>query len=300
MTNPGPVASRPCAVRALEVDDVRLTYLVDGTLTMDPREFLPGTPAAHWAAHPDELDARGMLVMSAGGLLVERDGHRLLIDAGNGQDVRDIPIGRIDCGALPEVLAGTGVRPSDIELVAFTHFHLDHTGWAFEPRDGGFAPLFPEAEYLVSTAEALPYRRGERPPVSPAPEFVDALLARCRELDDGAEIAPGVTAVVTPGHSAGHTSYVITTRTGRRVVAFGDVFHTPAQLARPEWCSSPDVDPAGVPAARARITAELARPDTIGFGCHFGDQPFGTVRRDEAGVARWSAAPSTVVAPPPR
>jgi glyoxylase-like metal-dependent hydrolase (beta-lactamase superfamily II) len=224
----------------------------------------------------------------------------VLLDAGNGQDVRDIPLGRIDCGALPQVLAGLGLRPADIEVLAFTHFHADHTGWAFEPRDGGLVPFFPEAEYLVSTAETQPYRRGERPPVSPAPEFVTALLGRCRTLADGAEIAPGITAVVTPGHSAGHTSYVITTGTGRRVVAFGDVFHTPAQLAHPHWRSSPDVDPAGVVAARARITAELERPGTVGFGCHFGDQPFGTVRRDGAGVARWVPAPSTVVAPPPR
>jgi glyoxylase-like metal-dependent hydrolase (beta-lactamase superfamily II) len=51
-----------------------------------------------------------------------------------------------------------------------------------------------------------------------------------RLISDGDEVAPGVTAVVTPGHSAGHTSYVVTTSRGNRLVAFGDCFHTPAQL----------------------------------------------------------------------
>jgi glyoxylase-like metal-dependent hydrolase (beta-lactamase superfamily II) len=95
--------------------------------------------------------------------------------------------------------------------------------------------------------------------MSPAPEFVTALLGRCRELSTGDEIAPGISAVVTPGHSAGHTSYIVTTETGRRVVTFGDVFHIPAHLANPGWSSSRDIDRAGVAAAPERITTELEK-----------------------------------------
>jgi glyoxylase-like metal-dependent hydrolase (beta-lactamase superfamily II) len=68
-----------------------------------------------------------------------------------------------------------------------------------------------------------------------------------------------VVAVVTPGHSAGHTSYIVTTCTGKRLVAFGDIFHTPIQLTHPDWLSIPDVDSDGVLQARARIVDELTQ-----------------------------------------
>jgi glyoxylase-like metal-dependent hydrolase (beta-lactamase superfamily II) len=38
---------------------------------------------------------------------------------------------------------------------------------------------------------------------------------------DDEEIFPGVRTVVTPGHSPGHTSYVITSSTGKRLIALG-------------------------------------------------------------------------------
>lgn len=62
---------------------------------------------------------------------------------------------------------------------------------------------------------------------------------------------------------------------GERVIVFGDVFHTPVQLERPEWPSRPDVDRSGVVSARERIAAELTEPGTVGFAFHFGDQAFG-------------------------
>jgi glyoxylase-like metal-dependent hydrolase (beta-lactamase superfamily II) len=102
-----------------------------------------------------------------------------------------------------------------------------------------------------------------------------------------------VVAVVTPGHSAGHTSYIVTTCTGKRLVAFGDIFHTPIQLTHPDWLSIPDVDSDGLLQARARIVDELTQPNTFGFGVHFGDQPFGLVTRRPDGKPQWVPTLST-------
>src|SRR5260370_39114941 len=88
-------------------------------------------------------------------------------------------------------------------------------------------------------------------------------------ISDGDEVAPGVTAVVTPGHSAGHTSYVVTTSNGNRLIAFGDCFHTPAQLLHPEWSSAPDIEPAAVPGARQRLLDQLRTGNTGVFAVHF-------------------------------
>ena len=266
------------AVRVLDVDDVRLTYVVDGAMAFRPAAFFPSVPADHWG--PDEVDESGRVVMSAGGLLVERAGRLLLIDAGLGPVVGENPLGSADCGALPETLAALGHRPEDVEVLAFTHLHADHTGWAF--ADG--APVFPKARYLVAAREVV----GESP-----------FTGRHTPIGDGDEVFPGVRALVTPGHSPGHTSYVITTATAR-VVAFGDAFHAPAQLARPDWGSGPDWDGALVPGARARLVEELEKPGTLGFATHFGDQVFGQVVRDAGGTPRWRPVPARALLPAPR
>jgi glyoxylase-like metal-dependent hydrolase (beta-lactamase superfamily II) len=109
-----------------------------------------------------------------------------------------------------------------------------------------------------------------------------------------------VHAVVTPGHTPGHTSYVITSRAGQRLVVLGDAFHSTAQLTHPEWLSVADSDASGVLSARRRLLAELAEPDTLGFGFHFGDQPFGRVLTAASGEVTWEPVPTSALAAPPR
>lgn len=289
------------AVRSLDLDDVRLTYAVDGAMGLLPGGFFPGIPAAHWADHP--LDAHGRVVMSAGGLLVERDGRSLLVDAGLGpysgpMGIGEPPFGIAESGDLPKTLATLGYAPEDVTAVAFTHLHADHTGWAIAP--GTRRKFFPRADYLVAAAEWAPHGCGETIPGAPSrEEVIEPLAEAFTEIADGDEIFPGVTALVTPGHSPGHTSYVVSTEAGR-LIAFGDAFHIPGQLAHPDWPSIPDVDAEAVVAARTRLVDELARPGTIGFGCHFGDQAFGRVVRDGNGVARWEPVPAVPLLPSPR
>jgi len=58
-----------------------------------------------------------------------------------------------------------------------------------------------------------------------------------------------------------------------------------------------DPDEAGVLVARRRLLAQLSEPDTVAFGGHFGDQPFGRVVVDAVGHASWQPVPSVVLAP---
>ena len=304
MRDQDPAAGRlsaQSAVRMLTMDDVRLTYVVDGAMGLTPAAFFPDLPAGYWAAHPEALDERGLVAMSAGGLLVERDGRALLIDAGLGAITGDTPFGPVNSGSLLDTLAALGHDPAGIEAVAFTHLHVDHTGWAFVPAaDGTYRKVFPEARYLVAAAEWVPHGRGESVPAAPPAAVIEQFGSGHTPLEDGEEIFPGVRAVVTPGHSPGHTSYVITSAGGARLVAFGDGFHVPAQLAHLDWRSAPDVDGAAVVAARRRLLAELEQPRTLGFACHFGDQAFGLLQTAQDGSPGWVPVPATAVLPPPR
>ncbi|MFE4259186.1 MBL fold metallo-hydrolase [Streptomyces sp. NPDC056883] len=275
---------RPAEIRSLWLGDTKVSYVPDGDVRLRPLPLLPDTTDEVWAAHPEYLDATGHLVAGVGGLLVEHGGRALLIDAGFGPQtlrVPDGPLGVIHGGALPGSLAALGRAPEDIEAVAFTHLHSDHIGWAVHPSPEDELPLFPRAEFLIAEPE---WDRLDLLAAEGTTERVAALAPRVRTLTDGQEVFPGVHVRITPGHTVGHAEYVITGG-GRRLIAFGDAVHSPIQIDHPDWSSAFDHDLARTAVHRRRLVAELAEPDTIGFGIHFADVVFGHVRQGGDGPA---------------
>ncbi|MGC0417979.1 MBL fold metallo-hydrolase [Embleya sp. AB8] len=272
---PGERLRRQAGIRSIRLGDTKVTYLPDGAVQLRARDLLPDGTDEVWAAHPEFLTEGGNLVASIGGLLVEYEDRALLIDAGFGPQsmppAPDGPRGAIHGGALLDSLAELGRRPRDIEAVAFTHLHVDHIGWARHPAPGDDRPAFGHAEYLVSEPEWAEYGTAEE---------AAALAPRVRTVADGEEVFPGVRARVAAGHTVGHTEYVITGG-GRRLIAFGDALHTSIQIDHPDWSAAFDHDRARSAEHRRRLVAELAEPDTIGFGVHFADVVFGRVRSGE-------------------
>ncbi|MEU3406893.1 MBL fold metallo-hydrolase [Streptomyces sp. NPDC006670] len=258
--------NRPSGIRSLQLGDTKVSYLPDGAVRLRPLNLLPDTTDATWAAHPEYLDGAGLLAGSVGALLVEHGDRALLIDTGIGPHTFESPDGPLHSahgGALPDSLAAVGRRPEDIEAVAFTHLHPDHLGWACEP-------LLGHAEFLISEPEWADRDALE-------PRAAQALAKNVRTVSHDEEVFPGVRVRIAPGHTAGHAEYVITGG-GRRLIAFGDAMHSPLQASHPSWSAGFDHDLPATAVHRHRLTAELAEPDTIGFGVHFADVVFGHVR----------------------
>ncbi|MEY7974696.1 MBL fold metallo-hydrolase, partial [Saccharomonospora xinjiangensis] len=268
---------RPASMRSLRLGDTTVTYVPDGAVRLTPR-FFPDIPQHVWDEVPEYLDESGNLVASIGGLLVERGDRALLIDAGFGPqsfpaDDRN-PHGAIHGGALLDNLAVLGRTPGEIEAVAITHLHIDHLGWAWHPAPGSTRPAFTGADYLVAEPEWTHRHLVEEHGTSR--EMLGILETRVRTVSDGEEIFPDVRVRITPGHTAGHTAYLISGG-GQRLIAFGDALHTPIQIGHPEWSAFSDHDPALATGFRRRLVAELSEPGTIGFGIHFADVVFGQV-----------------------
>ncbi|MFF2194245.1 MBL fold metallo-hydrolase [Streptomyces sp. NPDC058157] len=257
--------NRPSGIRSLRLGDTKVSYAPDGAVRLRPLHLLPDTTDATWAAHPEYLDGAGLLAGSVGALLVEHGGRALLIDTGIGPHAFESPDGPLHSahgGALPDSLAALGRRPEDIEAVAFTHLHPDHLGWACEP-------LLGHAEFLISEPEWA-----DRDALDP--RAAQALAKNVRTIAHDEEVFPGVRVRIAPGHTAGHAEYVITGG-GRRLIAFGDAMHSPLQASHPSWSSGFDHDLPATAGHRHRLAAELAEPDTIGFGVHFADVVFGRI-----------------------
>lgn len=267
--------NQPPALRTFSIGAIRLTHVPDGLVQLHPQRWLPESSPHDWD-DPRYLDQSGHLVAGIGALLVEHEDRTLLIDAGIGPvdisaDQTIPPLGTLRGGELLTGLERLGHSASTIDTIAFTHLHDDHVGWALRAGADG-TPLFARAELAASTAEW----RGWGQPLR---------SANRHDIGDGEEIFPGVTARVTGGHTPGHTCYVITSGDAR-VIVFGDIMHSPVQLAHPEWRAASDSDPDGAVRIRAALLDELTEPNTWGVGGHFADVVFGRVHR-AGGQFRW-------------
>lgn len=121
------------------------------------------------------------------------------------------------------VLAGAGVRPADVRMIANCHFHSDHAG-------GNHA--FPGVPIFVQRNEVAHLRA--TPGYTHAPSVADFTGAQLEELDGEAEPLPGVRIIPTPGHSPGHQSLVVETREGR-VVLGGQAVNFSSDYARQRY-----------------------------------------------------------------
>ncbi|MET7772071.1 MBL fold metallo-hydrolase [Nocardia sp. NPDC005366] len=265
--------TRPAGLRRAVFGHHRVTYLPDGVALLDARRWLPDADDQVWRQFAALLDPDGYLVASVGALLIEYGDRAMLIDAGFGPLAVPTPVGQLRGGQLIDSLAAAGKSVNDIDLVALTHLHMDHIGWLWQAHTDTTINVFAGIPVLASATE---WELRELAVADGTPPEVLATFAdQIRPLPDG-EFFPGVRALPTPGHSLGHTSYLLDSL-GERLVVFGDALTTPVQITHPHLASSADDDPAQSRDSAARLLRELAEPYTRGFGMHFADIQFGRV-----------------------
>lgn len=270
------MAARAAAQQTITVGDIRVTYLPDGDTRLSPTDFLGNSSAETWQLHPEFLDENGQLLASIGGLLVETGDRRVLIDTGFGERHLDIePFGPFDGGQLLASLESYGLRPEDVDTVAYTHLHLDHVGWTGRGAPDARVATFPNARYAVRRAE-WDFWAGRDD--ANGMTLMDELPIRDRvELyDDDRSIAPGVTFLSTPGHTPGHNSVVISDGAERAII-LGDVLHCPIQLSEADWYCVFDVDPDLARRTRESLLRELEGSATTVAAGHFSGLTFGRV-----------------------
>ncbi|MEV0297033.1 MBL fold metallo-hydrolase [Nocardia sp. NPDC050710] len=277
----------PAPIRTLHLGRVTVSYIPDGFTPLNARKWFPGTTDEFWAEHAEYLNDDEDLIAPVRSLLVQSEGRAMLIDAGFGRPfgLREFPtpFGTLQGGAMFDSLAKLDVEASDIEVVALTHLDGDHVGGLWQLAPGASRLPFANATVVVSADEwARPDLAEER---GTLPLILDAFASQVSAVGDGDEIFPGVRVVALPGHSIGHVGYVISSG-GRRLIAFGDAMHSPIQIGHPDLAAVVDYDPAQSTETRRWLINELARPDTLGFGGHFPNSPFGRVKI-RSGAAFW-------------
>jgi glyoxylase-like metal-dependent hydrolase (beta-lactamase superfamily II) len=153
-------------------------------------------------------------------------------------------------GGFLQRLAAAGVTPDEVDVVLCTHLHADHVGWNTCLSNGRWVPTFPKARYLIGRTE-LAYWQAKEASEPGKPNhgaYADSVLpiieaGRCETVDDGFDLAAGMTLVPLPGHTPGQIGLCIDAGAGIQAFFCGDAIHSPVQVFRPEWASAFCFDP---------------------------------------------------------
>ena len=228
----------------------------------NPQDFFPDVPLDAWDAHRAHhaLDENGKFRVSFGAFALISDDFVIVVDTGIGPSVPEMFGGGE--GRLVPRLREAGIQPDQVTAVLNPHLHPDHVGWNMTEGD----PTFKNARYYFSAADYEWWTSEgvieEAPQIPTQAQPLEA-LGLLELTGDGDEIAPGIRAIATPGHTPGHQSFLIDSD-GAKGVVTGDVLHSRAQFTEPEWCAGFDMDkPTAIATRKALIERIMTEQMTV-------------------------------------
>ena len=189
-------------------------------------------------------------------------------------------------GKLMNSLQQAGINPEDIDAVVMSHAHIDHCGGCM--ADDG-TRHFPNAEYFITEADYKFWTDETKVPeqfkvfLETAQKNLTPNLDRLHFFEDGEEILPGIQAIYTPGHTVGHTVFMID-QGGGQLCFIGDLAHHPVLLLqKPLTEFKYDTDPKQSAQSRVKMLGRLADERVALLAYHFAWPGIGHVARDGDG-----------------
>ena len=164
------------------------------------------------------------------------------------------------------------MNPADIDAVVITHVHPDHCNGLLT-TDKQIA--YPNATVNINGDEFAWWMEGDVKIPEGKPFFKDLFEGgraafkpyidgkRVQTFKDGAEIAPGVTAVTAPGHTVGHTMMRVTSGNDQLLIWTDIVHSTALQFPEPERWQSPTISIRRQAIATRKKVMDMAATDRV-------------------------------------
>ena len=260
-----------------KVGDIQVTVVSDG------RSTIPLEDSFVTNAKKEEVNAalekaflpRDIFTIYYAPLVINTGGKLVVIDTGNGAVANVNSKGAN--GQFAANMAASGLDAKAVDMVVISHFHTDHVNGLLA-ADG--TPAFPNAEVLVPAAEWKFWMDDGEMSRAPAGRmqnlfknnrniFDAGLKRKVTPYEWGKEVAPGLLAVETAGHTPGHTSYVLSSGSGK-VFIQSDVTNNPNPFAaNPGWHAFFDQDGDGAEKTRRRVYDMVAAEKLQVQGFHY-------------------------------
>ncbi len=220
----------------MEFGEFELFVVSDGTFRLDGGAMFGTVPKVLWQK-TNPADDRNRILLGLNCLLIRTPTETILVDTGLGTvyDEKFAFLYGVDRSKtdLVRSLSAVRTRAEDITRVILTHLHFDHCGGnCFKNSQGEFTPTFPNAAYYINQDElACAKQPDPRSRPSYLPHTWEPLEARGQVVltSENETIAPGVSVISTPGHTAHHQSVIL--RSGDLTACFlADLVPTPSHL----------------------------------------------------------------------
>jgi glyoxylase-like metal-dependent hydrolase (beta-lactamase superfamily II) len=216
-------------------------------------------------------------------VVVNTGGKLVLIDTGTGGQFPQ------PSGSFMANMAAAGIDPKSIDMILISHFHADHIN-GIRDKDGGM--VFPNAEIHVPAAEWAYWMDDAnmmKAPEAARPAWLNVrrifrdIAGKVNRFEGAKELASGITAVPTPGHTPGHTSYRVASGS-QSMLVLGDVTNNPYLFLRnPHWQGVFDVDGPLAVQTRRTVFDRASADRTLLQGYHFPFPAVGYVNRTTSG-----------------
>ena len=280
-----------------KLGDYEVTMLHDGERTFPlPPSFVANVPLSQaQAAAGDAFMPPGKVTVPFNPALINTGSKLVLIDVGSGPS----PDGTV--GQLFANLAAAGVQPGDIDVVVLSHLHPDHIN-GLRTSDGAIAfanakIVAPQDDWAFWMSEANAAQATtaiDKNYFANARKILAGTEDRISRYNGGSEVGPGITAMATPGHTPGHTSFVVASG-GSTLLVQSDVTNIPELFLRnPDWHVAYDHDPDMAQATRHKVYDMAANEHMLVAGYHFAFPSMGHVERAGSGYrlvpVAWSSA----------
>jgi glyoxylase-like metal-dependent hydrolase (beta-lactamase superfamily II) len=271
-----PVGTQAPGFYRYKLGDVEVTVVTDGASTIPlPDKYVVNAAKSEVGAQlaAAYLDSEKITIPYSP-IVLNTGGRLVAIDTGNGEAAFASSKGA--SGQYQTNLKASGIDRATIDTVVISHFHGDHVNGLLA-ADG--KPAFANAEILVPRAEwAFWMDDGEMSRAAPGRmqdgfknvrRVFDALGRKVTPYDWDKEIVPGLTAKGTPGHTPGHTSFVVASGS-KSLFVQSDVTNVPVLFARrPGWHVMFDQDAAMAEATRRKTYDMVAAERMLLQGYHY-------------------------------
>jgi glyoxylase-like metal-dependent hydrolase (beta-lactamase superfamily II) len=264
--------------------DFEVTALSDGTADLPVKQLLKHTTSAKVDAALAKASLKSPLETSFNAYLINTGDKLVLIDTGAGG------LFGPTLGNLMANLKASGYQPDQVDEIYITHMHPDHVGGlavgeqvAFpnaivraDQRDADF--WLSQANLDKAPADSKGFFQGAQASLGPW-----AKAGKFKPFEGDTQLAPGVKALSTVGHTAGHTAYAIESK-GQKLVLLGDMIHVGAvQFDNPEVTLVFDTDQVKAAAERKKAFTKAAKEGYLIGAAHLQFPGIGHLRTNGKG-----------------
>ncbi len=264
----------------LMVGSFEVTAINDGTVELPVDKLLTNPEPKTNAALANSF-LKAPLETSVNAYLINTGEKLVLIDAGAGA------LFGPTLGKFVANLRASGYEPAQVDDIYITHLHSDHIGGLVSNN----ALAFPNAVVHVDQKDSdfwLSKANLDKAPADAKSFYTNAIAMltpyktakKFAPFNHKTQLTPGIKAVSTYGHTAGHSVYEVESQ-GQKLWLIGDLIHVAAvQLDHPEITIAFDSDQKKAAAERDKIFTQAAKEGILVGAAHIQFPGLGHLRKE--------------------